>query len=88
MVVGTRVNQFFDFDCLQPDFFVPIFEHEFKLVDALVLLEHMLIEHLLLELEQLLVFAIPLREEARLLLEGVDSLLGHLIDLTELVVYC
>lgn len=87
MVIGTRVDQFFDFDGLQPYLFVAVLHHQLELVDTLILFEHVLVEHLLLQLEQLLVFAVPFRQEARLLLEGVHPIVVILIDFAELVVY-
>ena len=57
VVVRACVDKLLDLDCLQPDLFFLVFEYQLELVDALILVEHMLVEYFLLHLQQFLILA-------------------------------
>lgn len=83
VVVRACVDKLLDLDRLQPDLFFLVFEYQLELVDALILVEHMLVEYFLLHLQQFLILATTFRQHASLFLQSDDALVVQLIHLAE-----
>ena len=83
VVVRACVDKLLDLDRLQPDLFFLVFKYQLELVDALILVEHMLVEYFLLHLQQFLILATTFRQHASLFLQSDDALVVQLIHLAE-----
>lgn len=83
VVVRACVDKLLDLDRLQPDLFFLVFEYQLELVDALILVEHMLVEYFLLHFQQFLILATTFRQHASFFLQSDDALVIQLIHLAE-----